>query len=56
MKNREIRQALEKRKMKYWELADQMGIADGTLSRKLRYEITGEEKKRILAIIKNYKA
>ena len=56
MKNQEIRDALNKANMKYWELADSLGIADGTLSRKLRHEITGEEKAKILAIIRNYKA
>lgn len=55
MKNLEIRHALAKKKMKYWQLADLLGIADGTLSRKLRYEIEGEEKEKILSIIENFR-
>ena len=55
MKNQEIREALNKANMKHWELADSLGIADSTLSRKLRHEITGEEKEKILSIIRNFK-
>ncbi len=54
MKNQEIREALNKTGMKYWQLAECLGIADGTLSRKLRHEIEGDEKRKILAIIRNY--
>ena len=55
MNNRDIREELNKANMKYWQLAESLGINDGNLSRKLRREITGEEKAAILSIIRNFK-
>lgn len=54
MKNKDIREALAKANMKYWQLAERLGINDGNLSRKLRREIVGEEKERIMQIIKSF--
>ena len=34
-----------------WRIADQLGIADTSLSRKLRYELPEEEKQKIFCII-----
>lgn len=56
MRNKEIREALAKANMRYWQLAECLGINDGNLSRKLRHEIEGEEKEKILSIIRNFKA
>jgi len=53
--NREIYQALEdakKKKIKYWQIADAVGIADTTLSRWLRHEIPIDKRATILAAIK----
>lgn len=36
-----------------WELAEALGIADTTLSKKLRKELSIEEKERILGIIED---
>ena len=55
MNNREIREALAKANMKYWQLAEKLGISDGSLSRKLRREMIGEEKERILSIIEDFR-
>ena len=52
--NVEIREAIKKAHIKKWQLADMIGIADSTFSRKLRYEIQGEEKTRILNIIHEF--
>ena len=34
-----------------WQLAEKLGIHEGTLSRKLRHELPEEEKNKILALI-----
>lgn len=34
-----------------WQVADAYGCAEVTFSKKLRHEITGEDEKKILAII-----
>lgn len=51
MNNIEIRTALLETGMKKWELAERLGIPDSSLSRKLRKEIQGDEKQKILKII-----
>lgn len=53
--NVEIRTALKDAKLTQWMLADLMGICEHTMLRRLRHEIEGEEKVRILAIINDYK-
>lgn len=55
MNNIEIRTELMKSGMKKYELAEQLGITDSALSRKLRKEFSNDEKKKILKIIKNFK-
>lgn len=37
--------------VKLWQVADKLGIADGSLSRKLRKELSQEEKEHLLQII-----
>jgi hypothetical protein len=51
MKNLDIRTKLKEANIKQWELADQLGIAEMTLVRKLRYELPEEEKQKIFLII-----
>lgn len=51
MKNNDIRVAAVSSGVKMWRIADKLGIADCSLSRKLRRELSAEEKKRILSII-----
>lgn len=51
MKNLEIREALRKKRMYHWELAELLGITEFTLSRKLRCELPEEEKNKILKLI-----
>ena len=55
MNNIEIRTALLEAGMKKWELADRLGIPDSSLSRKLRKEIQGDEKQKILKIIHDFR-
>lgn len=53
MRNVEIRVRAESARVKLWEVAEELGIADATLSRKLRHELDPETKKRIFRIISN---
>lgn len=55
MANEEIRQEIEKRRLKYYEVAKQLNIAPATLTRWLRFEVSGERKKEILTAIRNAK-
>ena len=36
MKNLDIRKAIERNNIKYWQIADKLGITDGNFSRLLR--------------------
>ena len=51
MANKEIKLAAAGAGVKLWQIAEAMGIADCSLSRKLRKELSDEEKKRVMAII-----
>ncbi len=50
--NNEIRQAAKSAGIKLWHIAESLGWADSTFSRKLRREFPAEEKEKILATIK----
>ena len=52
MHNQDIRSVAAGSGVKLWQIADALGIADCNFSRKLRKELSPEEKKRIFAIIK----
>lgn len=46
-----IREAAAKAKVRLWQIAQALDINDGNFSRKLRKELPGEEKEKILGII-----
>lgn len=50
-KNIEIREAMKKHRVFSYELAAALGIADSTMSRKMRKEFDENEKKKILSVI-----
>jgi len=52
MDNLTIRNLAREAHIPLWKIADALGIADSTFSRKLRYELPEEEKQRILSIIR----
>jgi len=52
MRNRKIREALVAYGLKYWELADLLGIHPATLSAKLRHELPDKEQEEIIEKIK----
>ncbi len=51
MSNVDIREKVRTKGLKLWQIAAELGITDSTFSRKLRKELTEEEKSRILSII-----
>lgn len=53
MCNMDIRCMAGANGIKLWQIADALGIADCSLSRKLRKELPDEEKKAIFAIIQD---
>lgn len=51
MKNKDIRNYARSHNVKLWHIADELGITDSSLSRKLRYELSDEAKQQIFKII-----
>ena len=51
MKNERTRKAITRIGVKYWEVAEKIGISPYTLSIWLRHELTGERLKRVEAAI-----
>ena len=51
MKNKDIRQALIDSNLKQWKLAEELKISEFTLCRKLRHELSAEQKEKIFTII-----
>lgn len=51
MKNQEIRRAAAGAGVKLWQIAEELGIADCSLSRKFRRELPEAEKLEIFSII-----
>lgn len=49
--NLEIRQAIEHKRLKYWEVAKALNIDPATFSKWLRVEIEGDKKQMILDAI-----
>lgn len=50
--NEDIRQAAKAAGVRTWRIADELGISDSVLYRKLRYELEEPQKKEIFDIIK----
>lgn len=51
MKNKEIRDYANAKNVKLWQIAAKLGINDGNFSRKLRFELSEDEKEKIKVII-----
>ena len=56
MTNLEIRRTAAAAGVKLWQVADALGIADSSFSRKLRKELPAAEQEKILGIIKELEA
>ena len=55
MANQDIRSAAQDAGVRLWMVAARLGLTDSSFSRKLRFELTEDEKHRILSIIKELK-
>lgn len=55
MTNKDVREAAKTSGVLLWQIADALGIADATFSRKLRKELTEAEKEKIFDIIERLK-
>ncbi len=51
MANEQIKLTAKGKGVALWQVADRLGISEPTMTRKLRKEIDGAEKERILSII-----
>ena len=51
MNNIGIRQAAKDANVRLWQIAEGLNIADTTFSRKLRHELTPDDKSKVYAII-----
>ncbi len=49
--NTDIKQAAKAAGVRLWQIADKIGIADSSFSRRLRYELPNDKKQEIFAII-----
>ena len=54
--NIEIRKSVKDNGLYLWQVADFLGICDGTLSRKLRKELSDDEKQEIFHAVAHLKA
>jgi len=51
--NVDVRRTAAGNGVRLWQIADALGISDCSLSRKLRKELSAEEKAAVFAIIRN---
>ena len=49
--NAEIRETAKCSGIKLWQVAEEIGMSDAAFSRKLRHELEGEERERVLNAI-----
>lgn len=52
MSNQDIRRTAAGARVKLWQIADALGMADCSFSRKLRKELPQDEKEKIFSIIR----
>lgn len=55
MANEDIRKLIKEECLKHWKLAERLGISDTTLVRRLRKELSTEEKEKIKREILKYR-
>ena len=51
MKNKDVRSAIADAGLRMWQVAEALNIADTTFCRKLRRELSDEDKERVYAVI-----
>lgn len=55
MANIDIKELAKKSNVKLWQVADRLGLTDITFSKKLRKELSKEEKENVKSIIEELK-
>lgn len=55
MANTEIREMLKTEHIPYWRIADVLGVHENTVIRRLRKELSPDDRKRFLAAIEQVK-
>ena len=55
MCNKDLRDSIKKAGVKYWQIADAMGISPDTFTRRMRHELTPEKKEAVLDAIETCK-
>ena len=55
MTNAEVRTAMQAAGLRYWMLAEALGIHPSTLSVKLRHELPDSDKKKLLQLVEQLK-
>ena len=53
--NDEIRQKMEEKNMRKWELADCLSVSEATITRAFRHEIEGKQKEAFLHAIESFR-
>lgn len=51
VRNCDVRDAATEKGVRLWQIAEELGVADYNFSRRLRKELSDEEKERVFAII-----
>lgn len=52
VRNRDVRAAIDEAGLRYWWVAEELGIAPGTLSNRLRRELSPEERGAVFAAVR----
>lgn len=52
LRNQDVRAAIEGAGLRYWWVAEELGVACGTLSNRLRRELPPEEKEAVLSAVR----
>lgn len=55
MRNEELRNMIKSSGIRMWEIAEKLSINDGNFSRRLRKELSQEEKAKIIIIVDELK-
>ena len=53
--NQELRAIIKRSDVRYWQIADAMGISPDTFTRRMRHELTPEKKEAVLDAIETCK-
>lgn len=56
MTNIDLRKAAKSAKVPFWKIAEAMGISETAMSRKMRHELTEQERQEILSVIAQLQA